>query len=138
METPVIGPVRALVIDEQNADSINALDKLLESLACDVTVCKVGSDSVDYAQRTTPHLILLNIVPGTNGFDVAEDLQNAGLPSFYLVGLSDYGGATLRKCCDTVGFDKHILKPTCSDQLRELVEAARRLADDRATESIGR
>jgi two-component system, sensor histidine kinase and response regulator len=137
METPITGPVRALVIDDQNMDSINALDKLLESLGCDVTTCQVRSEGVVQAQRTSPHLILLDIVTGKNGLDVAEDLQNADLPSFYLVALSEYGGKSLRECCNAVGFDKHILKPTCPDQLRELVVSARRLADYRALSIIG-
>jgi two-component system OmpR family response regulator len=129
MEIPMMGPIRALVIDDQQ-DSINALDKLLEYLGCDVTMCQISSESVDHAQRTSPQLILLDIgMPGKSGFDVAKDLRNADLSSFYLVALSDYGGAALRECCNTAGFDQHILKPTCSDQLRELVHSARKLAE---------
>ncbi len=131
MEFAVSGAIRALVIDEQESDAINAHDKLLESLGCDVTMCQYRSESVVEAQRASPHLILLDIAPGKNGFELARDLRNAEVPAFYLVGLFRYENEALLDSCSTSGFNKYVLTPACSDQLRELVNSARKLADFR-------
>jgi CheY-like chemotaxis protein len=125
MESPNTGAVRALVVDDQR-DSAYVLGKLLEKLGCDVATCQGAAECVDHAHRVRPHLILLDIaMPQKNGFVVAEELLSAGLPPFYLVALSGYGGTKIIETCKVAGFDKHVLKPAGIDELRELIQSAK-------------
>ncbi len=128
MESPTTGHLRALIVDDE-PDPAVTLAEVLELLGCDVSMCHDGSECVDHAHRSHPHLILLDIaMPRKNGFVVAEELLTARLPPFYLVALTGYGGKQIVRACKFAGFDKHVLKPAGLEELHQLIHSAQQVA----------
>ena len=114
--------MRVLVI-EDNKDSADSLQMLLEICGCDVTVAYTGPDGLRAAQTTRPDLVLCDIgLPGMSGYDIARELSTArpGKEPL-LVALTGYGRDEDRERAEASGFDRHFVKPMDSAALTRLL-----------------
>ena len=68
---------KTILVIEDEPRTLAALDNALHSKGYRVLMASNGEDGIDMARRDSPDLIVLDLMmPGLNGFDVADRLQN--------------------------------------------------------------
>lgn len=128
MERIGLVPVRALVVDDE-PDGRYVLARLLRKLNCVAEECGDGKSCVTVAESFRPDLVLLDLaMPGMDGFQVLEALEELEFPPRLVIALSGYGDGQMVARCRAAGFHCHELKPISFARLHELVVEARRLA----------
>jgi DNA-binding response OmpR family regulator len=112
---------RILIIEDDPAIGQSLLDGFKQH-GFRADLCKTGSSGVEYAQRHSPHLILLDIrLPDGSGFDVCRQMRSLGLhqPIIMLTAQHDEVDKVLGL---EMGADDYMTKPF---SLRELVSRVR-------------
>jgi DNA-binding response OmpR family regulator len=112
---------RILVIEDDPAIGQSLLDGFKQH-GFHADLCKTGSSGVDYAQKHSPHLIVLDIrLPDGSGFDVCRKMRSLGLhqPIIMLTAQHDELDKVLGL---EMGADDYMTKPF---SLRELVSRVR-------------
>ena len=112
---------RILVIEDDPAIGQSLLDGF-KQYGFQAELRKTGSSGVEYAQRHSPHLILLDIrLPDGSGFDVCRQMRSLGLhqPIIMLTAQHDELDKVLGL---EMGADDYMTKPF---SLRELVSRVR-------------
>lgn len=112
---------RILVIEDDPAIGLSLLDGFKQH-GFKAELCKTGSSGVEYAQKNSPHLILLDIrLPDGSGFDICRQMRNLGLrqPIIMLTAQHDELDKVLGL---EMGADDYMTKPF---SLRELVSRVR-------------
>jgi len=112
---------RILVIEDDPAIGQSLLDGFRQH-GFHAEVCKTGASGVEYAQKHSPHLILLDIrLPVASGFDVCRRMRSLGLhqPIIMLTAQHDEVDKVLGL---EMGADDYMTKPF---SLRELVSRVR-------------
>ena len=112
---------RILVIEDDPAIGQSLLDGFKQH-GFKADLCKTGSGGVEYAQKHSPHLILLDIrLPDGSGFDVCRRMRSLGLhqPIIMLTAQHDELDKVLGL---EMGADDYLTKPF---SLRELVSRVR-------------
>ncbi len=112
---------RILVIEDDPAIGQSLLDGFKQH-GFHADLCKTGSSGVDYAQKHSPHLIVLDIrLPDGSGFDVCRKMRSLGLhqPIVMLTAQHDELDKVLGL---EMGADDYMTKPF---SLRELVSRVR-------------
>ena len=112
---------RILVIEDDPAIGQSLLDGFRQH-GFHAELCKTGASGVEYAQKHSPHLILLDIrLPDGSGFDVCRRMRSLGLhqPIIMLTAQHDEVDKILGL---EMGADDYMTKPF---SLRELVSRVR-------------
>jgi DNA-binding response OmpR family regulator len=112
---------RILVIEDDPAIGQSLLDGF-KQYGFQAELCKTGSSGVEYTQRHSPHLIVLDIrLPDGSGFDVCRQMRSLGLhqPIIMLTAQHDEVDRVLGL---EMGADDYMTKPF---SLRELVSRVR-------------
>jgi two-component system, sensor histidine kinase len=118
--------VRILVADD-NQDAAQTLATLLEMLGHQVQVAYDGAAALAAASAFAPEAMICDIgMPGLDGYTVASRLRessgDATLP--LMIACTGYGNSSdVRKSIDA-GFDHHLTKPACIDDLLGFLDAA--------------
>ncbi len=107
------GPVRRILVVDDNVDSAQSLALLLRWRGHDVQVAHDGESGLSAALRHQPNLVFLDIgLPGISGHEVAQRLRSRYSPSqMRLVAMTGYGQANDRLRSSSAGFDQHLVKP---------------------------
>lgn len=118
------GPVRVLVV-EDNRDSADVLQALLELNGYRVSVAYDGPEGVAAALRLKPDVLLCDIgLPGMDGYQVARTVRdNPDTAGVRLIALTGYGRDEDRRRAEEAGFDLHLTKPVDPEQLRQHLTA---------------
>jgi DNA-binding response OmpR family regulator len=112
---------RILVIEDDPAIGQSLLDGFKQH-GFHTDLCKTGSSGIEYAQKHSPHLIVLDLrLPDGSGFDVCRQMRNLGLhqPIVMLTAQHDELDKVLGL---EMGADDYITKPF---SLRELISRVR-------------
>jgi len=112
---------RILVIEDDTAIGQSLLDGLRQH-GFNPSLCQTGSDGVEYMQKQTPHLILLDVrLPDGSGFDFCRQMRQLGLrqPVIMLTAQHDELDKVLGL---EMGADDYMTKPF---SMRELVSRIR-------------
>jgi signal transduction histidine kinase len=119
---PAAKTLRILVIDD-NHDSADSAQKLLQALGHEVAVAYSGQDGVETASQFRPEVVLCDLqLPGMDGYAVARALrQNPALAGCRLIAVSGYGREEDRHRSLEAGFDHHMTKPVEPDELWRLL-----------------
>ncbi|HEY3323692.1 MAG TPA: PAS domain S-box protein [Planctomycetota bacterium] len=119
---PRVRPQRILVI-EDNYDSAESLQILLELSGNAVAVAHSGPEGLEKAQTHKPEVILCDIgLPGMNGYEVAQAIRKtAELKSVCLIAMTGYGQDEDRVRALEAGFDHHLTKPADPEALERLL-----------------
>jgi CheY-like chemotaxis protein/anti-sigma regulatory factor (Ser/Thr protein kinase) len=115
---------RILVVDD-NADSAEAIGKLLQLEGHEVRCAFDGASAVAIAQQFGPHLVLLDIsLPGIDGYEVLRRLrEQCGASQPKVVAVTGFGRAEDRRRTQEAGFDHHLVKPFGPDVLKTLIQS---------------
>lgn len=119
---------RVLVVDdEEHAAQMTCT--LLRAIGHEAEAAVTGEDALARASLFNPSIVLVDIrLPGIDGYEVFRQLAKRPLYSAAVTAWPDEEAAL------AAGFDRHVLKPTGEDVLRELVaNADRRWAQSAAS-----
>ena len=127
-------PVRVLVADD-NADAVEVMRYLFQSLGCDVQVAADGREVIEVAPKFEPELVVLDIqMPEIDGCQAARTLrqQTWAMGAIFVA----YTAATGRQIADRIkrsGFQECFSKPAPFERFEALVRTIRRSARRRAS-----
>lgn len=121
-ESAAAGGARILLV-EDNKDTAESLQMLLELLGHRVCVVHDGAAGVAAARASAPDVMLVDIgLPGMDGYEVAKLVRaEKGLERVVMVALTGYGRDEDRRRALAAGFDHHLVKPVNPDALSALV-----------------
>src|SRR6478752_1230232 len=110
--------MRILVV-EDNRDSAETLQKLLELCGYSVTVAYSSKEGLEAAAKTPPDVVLCDIrLPDSDGYAFAEALRgNPKTARARLIAVTGYGGVQDRKRSREAGFQLHLVKPVKPENL---------------------
>ena len=119
-----VGPLRILVVDD-NRDSADSLEMVLQHLGADVQVVYDGRTALDTLQTYRPAVVFLDIgMPGMNGHEVARRAkQTPEGRQAAVIALTGWGQKDDLRRSREAGFDGHLVKPVNADALRTLLNA---------------
>jgi CheY-like chemotaxis protein len=118
-----VAPLRVLIV-EDNHDSAETLQTLLELAGHEVAVAHSGPAGVARTQEFRPEVVLCDIgLPGMDGYAVAQALRaEPATRSARLIALSGYAQEEDRQRAQEAGFDALLAKPASFDALQRLLE----------------
>ncbi len=118
-------PRRVLVI-EDNSDTAESLQALLELGGHEVRVACNGRDGLEVARRFAPHVVLCDIgLPGMDGYEVARAFRaDPSLCAVVLVAVSGYALQNDLQRAAAAGFDRHLAKPASPEAIEQVLAAA--------------
>src|SRR5262245_27262995 len=119
---PKVGGRRVLVV-EDNTDSAESMQMLLQIFGHEVAVAYSGGMGVELARGFLPEIVLCDVgLPGDlDGYDVARALRGNPATDVYLVALTGYGSEEDRRQAESAGFDLHLTKPVSPERLEQLL-----------------
>ena len=122
--------MRILVV-EDDRDSAEMLQKLLELCGYSVTVAYSSKEGLEAAARTPPDVVLCDIrLPDSDGYAFAEALRgNPKTARARLIAVTGYGGALDRKRSREAGFQLHLVKPVKPENLLQELDRPARTAN---------
>jgi CheY-like chemotaxis protein len=108
-----------VLIIEDNHDTADSLQQLLDLCGYEVKVAYDGPGGVRAAQEWGPDVVLCDIgLPGLNGYGVAQALrQHRATSNARLIAITAYDSEEARKRSHQVGFERHFVKPVDLDVL---------------------
>ena len=115
---------RILLVDD-NADSVEAISKLLQLQGHEVRYAFDGASALAIARPFEPHLVLLDIsLPGIDGYEVLRRLrEQSGVSQPMVAALTGFGLPEDRRRIHEAGFDHHLVKPFSPDVLTTLIQS---------------
>lgn len=115
--------LRVLVVDDHR-EAAESMGILLQLRGATVKVVHNGDAALTAVREFRPHAALMDIaMPGLNGFEVAERLQQEGILPQLLIAMTGWGHEENRKRTLAAGFHEHRVKPLDIEALiRRLAE----------------
>ena len=109
---------RVLIVDD-NMDSTETMSLLLNAYGHDTITAHDAESAWVLAHEHLPEVILLDIgLPGTNGFELAQQLRaDPKFADTTLVAVTGYGSDLDREKSMAAGFDYHQVKPVQIDEI---------------------
>jgi signal transduction histidine kinase/CheY-like chemotaxis protein len=112
---------RRVLIIEDNEDSREMLQCLLEKRGHQVSTAADGPTGVALALELEPEVLLVDIgLPGMDGYSVAKRIRKALGASVLLIAVTGYGQPEDRRMALEAGFDRHLTKPVMIDTVERL------------------
>ncbi len=112
---------RRVLIIEDNEDSREMLQCLLEKRGHQVSTAADGPTGVALALELEPEVLLVDIgLPGMDGYSVAKRVRKALGASVLLIAVTGYGQPEDRRMALEAGFDRHLTKPVMIDAVEGL------------------
>ena len=120
------GPVRRVLVVDDNVDAADSVAMLLKLFGHDVRCAYDGHSALTVAREYRPDVILLDIgLPGLDGYEVAKGVRSTDeLRETRIVAVTGYGQEEHRNLSQTSGFDHHLIKPVDPVALQSLVADA--------------
>lgn len=121
-----VSDVHALVVDD-DVEAAEMAASRLEAEGFRVTTTYDGMSALARAKETQPDLILLDLaMPEVNGYDVVRALRAAKLVKQpFVIAVSSYRQAIVKRRCIEAGFDLHLTKPFDAKLVLRLVALMR-------------
>ena len=112
-----------IVVVEDDADSRDALQTLLELDGHRVAAAADGHEAIELARTKDPDVALIDIgLPGLDGYEVAHWIRRSGNPRPVLVALTGHGQPEDQRRALDAGFDAYLVKPVDPGELAGLIE----------------
>jgi signal transduction histidine kinase len=122
------GPGRRVLVADDNADSVETLQIMLEVMGNEVRVAHDGEEAVRVAADFQPDAILLDIgMPKMNGYEACERIRSMAPDAQpFIVALTGWGQEEDRNRSKRAGFDRHLVKPVDPRMLEGLIQSLAR------------
>jgi two-component system CheB/CheR fusion protein len=117
---------RRLLIIEDNRDAADSLRDALTLSGHQVEVAYDGLTGIKNARKFRPAIVICDIgLPGIDGYQVARLFrEDHELKDTYLIALTGYARPEDLARAAKAGFDRHVAKPPCVEELDRLVGGA--------------
>ena len=117
------GSLRRILVVDDNMDSADMLEALLEMLGNEVRTAYDGEAGVQTAAEFRPNVVFCDIgMPKMNGYEVARRFREQSWSrEMVLVALTGWGQEEDRKKSSDAGFDFHLVKPVEPAALKQLL-----------------
>jgi PAS domain S-box-containing protein len=117
---------RRLLIIEDNRDAADSLRDALTLSGHHVEVAYDGLTGIKNARKFRPAIVICDIgLPGIDGYQVARLFrEDHELKNTYLIALTGYARPEDLARAAKAGFDRHVAKPPCVEELDRLVGGA--------------
>jgi signal transduction histidine kinase/ActR/RegA family two-component response regulator len=120
-------PAFEILIVEDNADSREILQLILERDGHHVDACGDGVSGVERALCRKPDLMVVDLgLPGLDGFGVAHQVRAQLGRDVYMIALTGYGQPEDKQRALEAGFDAHLTKPVDVDVINAVLREVRR------------
>lgn len=135
-------PLRALIADDNEINAV-VLQRLLETLGCEVTAVADGLAATECFDEAAFDLIVLDLhMPVLDGLGAVRHIRDAeterGLSRHLVAALTADAMDETRARCLAAGFSEFLTKPVRKELLSELVNKAARFRAARAATEAGR
>ncbi|MGE5096195.1 MAG: ATP-binding protein, partial [Betaproteobacteria bacterium] len=122
-----VGPSRRILVADDNADSAETLQIMLEVMGNEVRVARDGEEAVKLAEDFHPDAILLDIgMPKLNGYDACSRIRaRPGGRDPFIVALTGWSQEEDKLRSREAGFDRHLVKPVEPKTLEGLIRSLR-------------
>jgi signal transduction histidine kinase/ActR/RegA family two-component response regulator len=120
------GPVRRVLLADDNVDFVNSLGQLLESSGHEVRIAYDGAEAIEKAREFHPEIAFIDIgMPKVHGYDVARRLRSQpDTADCMLVAVTGWGQEGDRARAREAGFDRHLVKPVDPAEIEAIVNAS--------------
>ncbi|HET9652682.1 MAG TPA: ATP-binding protein [Usitatibacter sp.] len=121
------GPCRRILVADDNPDSAETLQIMLEVMGNEVRVAHDGEEAVKLAEAFQPDAILLDIgMPKLNGYDACSQIRaRPGGADPLIVALTGWSQEEDKLRSKEAGFDRHLVKPVEPGTLEGLIQSLR-------------
>jgi signal transduction histidine kinase/CheY-like chemotaxis protein len=120
-DAPARSGCRVLIADD-NADTAEMMQMMLELKGHDVRVAADGSEAVAVATAFEPHIVFLDIgMPRMDGYEAARRIRELSGARVTLVALTGWGQDDDKRLSREAGFDHHLTKPPEPDVVERLI-----------------
>jgi signal transduction histidine kinase len=112
-----------ILVVEDNVDSADSTQTLLELAGHKVTVAHTGAEALAAARQDVVDVVLCDLgLPDMSGYEVAKALRNhPRTAAAHLIALSGHGSNPDRRRCQEAGFLRHYIKPVDPAVLQSLI-----------------
>jgi PAS domain S-box-containing protein len=119
---PMAAAGRRILVADDNKDTADSLQRVLELYGYDVRVAYDGAAALRLGAAFRPEVAVLDIgMPGANGYEVAREIRKQQGPQIKLVALTGWGQEGDRRRAMEAGFDYHLTKPVDPGTLNDLL-----------------
>jgi PAS domain S-box-containing protein len=117
------GPVRRVLVVDDNRDSAVSMAAMLELLGHEVQTAHDGAEAVDAAEAFRPDIILMDVgMPKVNGYEATRRIrQRPWGAAVTVVALTGWGQDGDRVQSRTAGCDAHLVKPVHLGELEPIL-----------------
>ncbi len=126
---------RRILLVEDSVDTREALERIFQRRACEVTTAASGEEALEMVKRAPPEIIISDLgLPGISGFEfMAEIRKHAEWKDVVAIALSGLGREKDIRGAREAGFDAHLLKPVDMSVLDQtLADALQKRSNGRA------
>jgi CheY-like chemotaxis protein len=107
---------------DDNEAMLESLGMVISLLGHDVRTASDGAGAIAVAEEFRPDVVLMDLgMPRMNGYEAAQRIREqpwgAGVK---LIALTGWGQDEHRRRTETVGFDRHVVKPVRQEDLERL------------------
>jgi PAS domain S-box-containing protein len=115
-------PRRVLII-EDHRDAADSLREALELNGHEVLVTYDGQSGIAWARKFRPDFLICDIgLPGMDGYEVAQAFRSDdALRHVHLVALSGYALPEDLQRAQDAGFEQHVAKPPCLEEIEDIL-----------------
>ena len=112
---------RVLVVDDNEA-MLESLGTVIGLLGHDVRTASDGASAIEIGEEFRPHIVLMDLgMPRMNGYEAARRIRERPWGAdVKLIALTGWGQDEHRRRTETVGFDRHVVKPVRQEDLERL------------------
>jgi len=112
---------RVLVVDDNEA-MLESLGTVISLMGHDVRTASDGASAIETAEEFRPHVVLMDLgMPRMNGYEAARRIRERPWGAeVKLIALTGWGMDEHRRRTETVGFDRHVVKPVRQEDLEKL------------------
>lgn len=111
-----------VIIAEDNVDAAEALQMLLAGSGFRVTVIHDGLTAIEAIKQQRPDVLLCDVgLPGASGYEVALAVRASAFAPRLMIAVTGYSSAEDRQKALSSGFDLHLGKPVCPQQLLQIL-----------------
>jgi CheY-like chemotaxis protein/two-component sensor histidine kinase len=116
-------PARRILLVDDNTDAADCMAMVLRLAGHEVRTAYDGETALALARLHPPDVVICDIsMPGISGLELARQLrQDLGLRDALLVAVSGYAEEEDRYRSQQAGFNAHLAKPVCLDNLKAIL-----------------